>query len=79
MTTLKVDSQRRIRLGDAKPGQVYARENGPDGSIVLTPVKAERAEAFPEGSLAKYFEGKLGRERDERDRAIGSACVQGPE
>jgi hypothetical protein len=74
MTTLKVDSQKRIRLGDAKPGQVFARTDASDGSIVLTPVKAERKERFPKGSLLKYFTP----EKDAEEAAIFSGCAKGP-
>jgi hypothetical protein len=72
--TLTVDSQKRVRINDAKPGQVFAREDNPDGSITLVPVKAERKEAFPRGSLLKY----LTPERDKEQLAILSGCVQGP-
>ena len=55
MKTLKVDGQKRIRLPDAKPKQVFAHENHGDGSFTLTLVKAEAKEAFPRGSLLKYI------------------------
>ena len=54
MKTLKVDGQKRIRIPDAKPRQVFAYENKGDGTLVLTLVKAEAKEPFPPGSLAKY-------------------------
>jgi len=52
--TLTVDAHKRIRLLDAEPHQVFAYENTGDGRLVLTKVKAEAAEPFPPGSLAKY-------------------------
>ena len=79
MKTLTVDANKRIRIPDAKPRQVYAYENHGDGTIILTEVKAERKNAFPKGSLIKYFTGKLGRERDELESALVRGCVQGPE
>jgi hypothetical protein len=54
MKTLTVDDQKRIRIPDAKPRQVFAYENKGDGSITLTEVKAESREPFPPGSLKKY-------------------------
>ena len=79
MKTLTVDSAKRVRIPDAKPGQVFAYENGGDGSITLIPVKANVKERFPKGSLTKYFTGKLGRERNELESALLKGCVQGPE
>jgi hypothetical protein len=63
---------------DAKPHQVFAYANNGDGSITLTEVKAERKARFPRGSLLKYFTGEAGRERNERETAIASGCLQGP-
>ena len=40
--------------GFAEPRQVFAYENTGGGRLVLTEVKAEAAEPFPPGSLAKY-------------------------
>ena len=54
MKTLTVDDQKRIRIPDAKPRQVFAYENNGDGTITLTEVKAEPREPFPPGSLKKY-------------------------
>ncbi len=78
MKTLKLDAQRRLRLSQFKPGQVFALEPGADGSVTLTPVKAEHTEMFPPGSLLKYFTGELGRKRDQEETAIASGCLQGP-
>ncbi len=82
MQTLKVDNRKRVLLSGTKHGQMFARHDNPDGSIVLVPVKgAEQTEGglFPPGSLLKYFSGKLGRERDVRHASLLSGCVQGPE
>ena len=54
MKTLTVDDQKRIRIPDAKPRQVFAYENHGDGTLTLTLVKAEQRERFPRGSLKKY-------------------------
>ena len=54
MKTLTVDDQKRIRIPDAKPRQVFAYENSGDGRLTLTLVKAEAQEPFPPGSLKKY-------------------------
>ena len=55
MKTLTVDDQKRIRIPDAKPRQVFAYANNGDGTLTLTLVKAEASEPFPRGSLLKYF------------------------
>ncbi len=47
MKTLTVDDQKRIRIPDAKPRQVFAYENSGDGRLTLTLVKAEAQEPFP--------------------------------
>ncbi len=79
MKTVTVDDQKRVRIPDAKPGQVLDYTPNPDGSFVLVPVSGERKELFPPGSLVKYFSGELGRERDARDASLLSGCVQAPE
>jgi hypothetical protein len=79
MKTLTVDDQKRIRIPDAKPRQVFAYQNNGDGTITLTAVKAEAKPNFPKGSLTKYFTGKLGRERNELETALVKGTVQGPE
>ena len=82
MQTLKVDTRKRVLLSGTKHGQVFSRHHNPAGSIVLVPVKEVKprgVEMFPPGSLLKYFTGRLGRERDERDASLLSGCVQGPE
>jgi hypothetical protein len=54
MKTLTVDDQKRIRIPDAKPRQIFAYENHGDGTITLTRVVKETKEPFPPGSLKKY-------------------------
>lgn len=71
MKTLTVDAQKRVRLPDAKPKQVFAYINNGDGTVTLTLVKAEAREPFPPGSLLKYFT----RERDREEMAILSGCT----
>ena len=39
MQTLTTDDQKRVRLPDAEPGQVFAYDAQADGSLMLTPVK----------------------------------------
>ena len=56
MVTLKADDRRRVQIPTAEPGQVFAFESQADGSVTLTPVKAERKEPFPRGSLIKEVE-----------------------
>ena len=75
MTTLIVDDRKRVRIPDAKPGQVFACEPGPGGSFKLIPVKAVRKERFPRGSLLKYCTP----ERDAANEEIYRATVKGPE
>ena len=47
MKTLTVDDQKRIRIPDAKPRQVFSYENHGDGSFTLTVVKPTVQEPFP--------------------------------
>ena len=54
MKTLTIDDQKRIRIPDAKPRQVFAYTNNGNGTLTLTLVKAEAQEPFPPGSLKKY-------------------------
>jgi hypothetical protein len=42
--TLKTDKQQRVRLPDAKPGQVFAYELDPAGVITLHQVKKSEPE-----------------------------------
>ena len=79
MHTLKADPKQRVRLPEAKPGEVFAYEKQGEGRYVLTlVVKAEHKPRFPRGSLLKYFTGELGRERNKLETAIASGCLQGP-
>ena len=54
MKTLTVDDQKRVRIPDAKPREVFAYENHGDGRLTLTRVKAQVPERLPPGSLKKY-------------------------
>lgn len=75
MHTLKADPKQRVRIPDAKPGQVFAYEKQAEGRYVLTlVVKTESKPGFPRGSLLKY----LTPERDKEQLAILSGCVQTP-
>ena len=75
MTTATVDDRKRVRLPDAKPGQVLTIEPGPNGGWFLAPVvKAETADPFPRGSLLKYVTSEYNREQLE----VLKGCVLGP-
>jgi hypothetical protein len=68
---LVVDSKKRIRLPDAEPNQVFAYEPQGEGRFVLTRVIAqEPAEAFPRGSLKKYFT----RQKAKEELALLKGC-----
>ncbi len=62
MKTLTVDDQKRIRIPDAKPRQVFSYEPEADGSIRLVPVKSAAEEPFPIGSLKKFVTPARNRE-----------------
>jgi hypothetical protein len=52
MQTLKADPKQRVRIPDAKPGQVFAYEKLGEGHYSLTLViKSKRRPRFPRGSL----------------------------
>jgi hypothetical protein len=55
MKTLKVDAHKRIRISDLQPGQVLSYTNNGDDTFTLTLLKADAKQAFPPGSLLKYF------------------------
>jgi hypothetical protein len=71
MKTLTVDDQKRIRIPDAKPRQVFAYMNNGDGTLTLTLVKAEATEPFPRGSLLKYFTP----EKNQAELDVLSGCA----
>jgi hypothetical protein len=75
---ITADKYKRVHLPGIKPNQVFAFASAGDGSITLTPVKADAKPRFPKGSLTKYFTGDLGRERDKLETTIASGCLQGP-
>ena len=70
MKTLIVDAQKRVRIPDAKPKQVFGYEISGTGAIILTPVKGQRKERFPRGSLRKY----LTSQRDNEQLALLKGC-----
>jgi hypothetical protein len=74
MVTLKADDRSRVKLPGIKPGQVFAFEDQGNGVRVLTEVKKDMREPFPEGSLAKYWTA----EKNAEELAILRGCVQGP-
>ena len=71
--TITADKAKRVRIPDAKPGQVFAYISNGDGSITLTPVEAAVKEPFPEGSLAYLCTS----ERDAENTEIAKAFVVG--
>jgi len=70
MKTLTVDDQKRVRIPDAKPRQVFSYINSGDGTLTLILVKAGASEPFPRGSLLKYFTP----EKDKEELALLSGC-----
>jgi len=85
MKTLKVDGQKRIRIPDAIPKQVFAYENHGDGSLTLTlvkPVKTKTKERRPtslaplsDKILAASF-AKMSAEEIEQDAQLGRASLK---
>jgi hypothetical protein len=51
MITATVDDRKRVTLPSATPGAVLEVQENADGSITLCPVKTERKEKYPPGSL----------------------------
>jgi hypothetical protein len=51
MITATVDDRKRITLPCAKPSAVLEIQENANGSITLCPVKAERKDKYPPGSL----------------------------
>ena len=70
MKTLTVDDQKRVRIPDAQPRQVFSYINNGDGTLTLILVKAVASEPFPRGSLLKYFTP----EKDREELALLSGC-----
>jgi hypothetical protein len=73
--TVKVDSAKRVRLPDVKPGQVFAYSADGKGRIVLLEVRVKAGS--PEPSLIEGFKplskatlDKLYRERQEDDESV---------
>lgn len=73
MHAATIDDRKRVRIPDAKPGQVVSVESNPDGSWTLIPLKAEAKQRFPKGSLVKYFT----EDRDRKEKEISKAFVEG--
>jgi len=46
MSTVTADDRKRVRIPDAKPGQVFAYENNADGSVTLNPLKLKQSITF---------------------------------
>ena len=76
METVTVRSKSRVVLTGTKPGQVYALETNADGSILLIPVKAERKEPFPPGSLSRYVTKE---DNEERLQLLKGCTLEVPE
>ena len=75
MDTVKVDSTKRIRLPDAKPGQVFAYSADGHGRIVLTEVQIKAGKPdvpFLNGikPLSRDVLDRLYRQRQGDDEAV---------
>lgn len=70
MKTLTADDQKRVRIPDAKPRQVFAYENA-GGKVTLTPV--EPVEPRP---AKVWFEKRNGRTVALTDQPINEAAIQ---
>jgi hypothetical protein len=57
MKTLTVDDRQRIRLPQAKPGEVFAYEPNSDGTIKLVPVVPKRGSKRVVAKLVKRGKG----------------------
>lgn len=73
-TVAVVDDKKRVRIPDAKPGQVFSVEPTAEGGWTLTPKVAKLQERFPRGSLLKYVTPEHNKEQLE----ILKGCVRGP-
>lgn len=71
MKTLVADEKKRVRIPDAKPRQVFAYENLGNGSFTLTVLKAGKKDAFPKGSLTRYFT----RQKDKEELDLLNGCT----
>lgn len=71
MKTLVADEGKRVRIPDAKPRQVFAYENLGNGCFTLTVVKAGKKDAFPKGSLNRYFT----RQKDKEELGLLKGCT----
>lgn len=74
MKIVHADDRKRVPIMDAMPGQAFAYADTGNGVITLTPVKTDLQEAFPKGSLLKFFT----KSRDAEEMDIVSGCIQGP-
>lgn len=74
-TTAKVDDKQRVRIPNARPGQLVTIQTRDDETWTLTLIKEPAKERFPKGSLLKYMTA----ERDKEQEVIYQACVKGPE
>jgi len=70
--TVTVDAHKRVRLPDAKPGQVFAYENAGDRRRILTEVKAETEEPFPPD-----YDFKITPEFNREIAALAKGCALG--
>ena len=77
MTTVTVDDRKRVRIPDAKPGQVLSVEAKPDGGWTLLPVASERIPTLELELVQKGddlgFELPEGIEPEALGEAIGQA------
>ncbi len=74
MHTLKTDHRKRVRIPDAKSGQVYSYEPCPDGSIRLVPVVPRQQQRVVARLVKGHFEVPPGYRLD--SEAIGRAVAE---
>jgi hypothetical protein len=66
MHIVTLDKQKRVRIPDAKAGEVFDYEHASNGVITLTPVKkADAKERFPRGSLKYLCTPAANKEREQ--------------
>ncbi len=70
MITVKADDRRRVQLPGIKAGQVFALEDQGNGVRVLTELRKDVREVFPEGSLAKCWTEDYNEEMTDIARSV---------
>jgi hypothetical protein len=76
MDTVKADSAKRVRIPDAKPGQVFAYERTGEGVFTLTAVKKTDVKARP---YDPHLYDDLSDKQIELENAMSKVDVAGEE